>query len=151
MMRVPAAVTFLLALLLCLGCSRPVRVEGFIRAQDAPGGVYHFDVDLQDSLVVYDIKLFSRVESVFKHLPGMMNVPLSIVWTAPSGQQYSEDVWMTLLRPSESPFLLETEQYYRRALVPSEYGKWTVDVRVTDSPKGFSGLGLISIRRDGTR
>ena len=145
------AAVALLSALLCAGCSRPVREEGFIRAQDAAGGVYRFDVDLSDSLAAYDLKVYSRVESLFRKLPAMISTPLSVSWISPSGQRYSENVWLTLTRPGTSPYLLESEQFYRRGLVPAEYGKWTLEISPDDAPKGFSGLGVITIRHDGTR
>lgn len=144
-------VASLLAVLMVQGCSRPVREEGFIRAKDAPDGVYSFGLDLQDSLSTYDIKVYSRVESVFRKLPAMISTPLSVSWISPSGQRYSENVWLTLTRPGTSPYLLESEQFYRRGLVPAEYGKWTLELSPDDAPKGFSGLGVITIRHDGTR
>lgn len=133
----------LLLLLSCLSlaaCSRPSQTEMFIRADKADGGVYSFPVEMTDSLASYDFWFYSRLFS-----GSIGNLELRVSWTAPSGESFYETVYM------EKVDSHGVRELYRSGVVPAEYGEWKLNVRPVDPVKDFLGLGLVTIRNDGTR
>ena len=131
--------------LLVLSCSQPDSYEQFIRAKDAPSGVYSFDLDLSDSTCLYDFSFYLRSDkpslwSRAKDRP----VALDIVWTAPSGESWPERVYLNSGDERGRVAL------YRRDCVPEEPGCWTLQVTPRDTDKGWRGLGIIC-HRHGTR
>lgn len=136
----PLVAAFLLA-----GCGRPDTWEQFIRAADAPQGVYTFDVDLSDSTAMYDFTFYLRNDktSLWTRAEDR-SVSLDIVWTAPSGVSWSERVFLG--SGDERGRVVP----YRRDCVMAEPGAWELRVTPGDTPRGWRGLGLICYRH-GTR
>ena len=127
---------FALFCLTTVSCSRPAVVETFVRADEAAGGIYSFDLALDDSLSVYDI----------------------FFYTAPVEEPLRLDVsWGTVPAVDESVFFPagKSRAIYRSGVKPSgEESKRPVklSVRVPGAPADFRGLGLICKRiRYGTR
>lgn len=127
------------------GCAQPSSVELFVPASRAVDGVYSFGVDMSDSLAVYDLAFFTRVDR-----PGARRsltrpaIRLDLEWVSPGGEKSGETVYM----PSgdEKGVL----QSYRRGVRPSEAGVWTLNAEVVQPEDGFRGLGIIC-KRNGTR
>jgi len=136
-------------------CVRPSSTEQFIMADDAPGGLYSFSLDMADSLVSYDIWLYSRIDSRKTALSSLDNIPVEIRWISPSGQRYGEKVYF----PSDevsgktfSYFSRQLKSLYRSDVVPLEHGEWTLEAKAGEGVAGFRGLGVILERNDdGTR
>ncbi|MBQ9477772.1 MAG: hypothetical protein IJU63_08335 [Bacteroidales bacterium] len=145
MLRTLRWVMPLAALLLAAACSRPDTWEQFIRTADAPGGVYAFEMDLSDSTALYDFTFYLRNDktSLWTRAEDC-SVPLDIVWTAPSGESWSERVY---LRSGDERGRVEP---YRRDCMMAESGTWTLQVTPRDTDRGFRGLGIIC-HRHGTR
>ena len=125
-------------LLLAVSCSEPLSSEYFIRGE----GPYEFEVQMKDSLAVYDFDFFTRVDA--RKCPG--ETALMIRWVSPSDSVFRETVYM----PLECGDVYEP---YRKGCVPVEYGTWKCIVAIPEavSIDGFRGLGLV-VRRDyGTR
>lgn len=125
------------AILLLASCTRPDSYECFVRVDQAPAGLFPFQVDLSDSLSTYDIYFYTAA------YPGMDSDGLDIqaVWVGPSGQSASEDVCMDVGKVRE---------LYRSGVSMAEPGIWTLDLRVREVPEGFRGMGIIC-KRNGTR
>lgn len=126
----------ILVVLLFVYCSRPATVETFVRADEAVGGEYCFDLALDDSLSVYDISFYTA--------PLEEPLRLDVSWaTVPA---MNESVWF----PSG-----KSRALYRSGVKPSgEESKRPVrlSVRVPGAPAHFRGLGIICKRiKDGTR
>lgn len=128
-----------LVLSLCR-CSRPTETEAFIKAADAAGGAYSFQLPLEDSLATYDISFYTRVDSPAGRRSGG-SLELNVLWVSPSGERAGETVYM------DTSKLLEA---YRTGVSPLEPGLWTLKVQVKDPPEGFRGLGVVC-KENGTR
>ena len=123
------------------GCSAPDSVETFLRTSETTDGKFVFELDLSDSTATYDIWFYTRVDS-----PARANLRLRPEWTSPSGQTFSETVYMN---PGGKG---GAKELYRSGVRVKEPGIWTLNVGVGDFPKRFRGLGLICRRNhNGTR
>lgn len=100
-------------------------------------GRYRYDVDMSDSLAVYDLTLYARVDDGGR----TKAFPLNVSLVSPSGAMETETVWFDYARSEVSP--------YRTDCSPQERGIWRITV-TTDTPS-LEGLGLICTRRHGTR
>lgn len=125
----------LLYFLVVFGCSQPSENEQFVRADEAPDGVYCFALDFADTLASYDLSFYTKSPDA--------PLRLEVIWMdgeSPAG--LSESVWMQAG---------ELRQLYRSGIKPQHPGDWKLRVRVPGQPDGFPGLGLITKRNDGTR
>ncbi len=122
------------------GCSRPEDLEEFILQQDARDGVYVFTLPLQDTTAAYDFWFYSRAS---KH--PLENLQLNVQWLAPSGNGFSETVYMRRVETGG------TRELYRSGMVPAEAGEWQLSVRPVGVDEDFPGLGVVCKRHDGTR
>ena len=121
-------------------CREPMSVETFI-----PGdGPFEFTVDMTDSLAVYDFDFYSRLDTEPAACPG--SLLLMIRWVSPTESVYRESVYLPV-KPGE------VYEHYRADVVPSEYGEWKLVVACPEASavKGFRGLGLVTLKRHGTR
>lgn len=114
-----------------ISCSRPMSVEKFIKADGS--GTYGFVMDMSDSLHVYDLSFYTRLDG--KLAP--TGFPMKIYMTSPSGRTYVENVYFDCSGGWKTP--------YRQGLVPVEYGEWTLSV--TARAEGMCGMGLIVEKR----
>ena len=121
-------------------CSEPDGMETFIRREDARDGVYVFSLPLTDMTAAYDFWFYSRVGMTPVH-----NVRLNVQWLAPSGNGFSETVYM------RSVDTRGTKERYRSGMLPAEAGQWQLSVRPVDVGEDFLGLGVIYKKQDGTR
>lgn len=126
-----------ISLLVAASCVRPPSDEFFVLSDGT--GSYEYVLDMSDSLCVYDLSFFARLEGR-RQVSGF---PMKIYLTSPSGVTYSENVYYDASRGLELP--------YRVSLSPVEYGTWNMEARA--SVPGLGGLGLICKRnyRNGTR
>ena len=130
----------LLALLAAAGCSRPLSTEIFVRSDRASEGVYVFDLTLRDSLAEYDFWFYSRTLG-----KTLTSLPLEVLWLSPSGERFSETVYMKKVDADGE------KELYRSGVVPAESGEWRICVRPHDVDESFCGLGIICEEHDGTR
>ena len=132
----------LLLTLALAGCAAPAEeYNSFIRSADARDGVYSFSVPLTDSLATYDFSFYGRLFS-----GRQSNVELRVLWLSPSGESFSETVYMRGLDSRGG------EELYRSGVRLSEAGEWKVNVRPVGVGSEFAGLGLICTKEaDGTR
>ena len=124
---------FLLLATLFVACQRPASVELYQKSARAVGGVYSFELELDDSTAAYDFWFYSRtIEQTIGSLQ------LNVQWLAPSGKRFSEVVYMREVGRNGS------RELYRSGVIPAEYGKWKLSVRpVSDMDDELCGLGLI--------
>lgn len=128
----------ILALLAVMSCARPGAYEEFIRVSDAVSGRFCFDIDMSDSLDIYDVWLYSRIDRQRPvTLQGYDPIKLRIWWVSPSQKVYDEEVYM------ESGDYRGVRQLYRSGIEPSERGVWKLWVEPVNPPGGFRGLGVI--------
>lgn len=130
------------------GCGRPTSSEQFVKlgAKDADG-LYHYKVDLSDSLCTYDVLFYSRIDCNNVKLAGVRDFPMTVTWISPDDRKYSEKVYFKVRKDSEDEDFYSNQYMipYRTGLVPVQWGEWKITVRI-DSDRyipGFRGLGLI--------
>ena len=154
-MRLPGVIALTLLALSFASCSRPSSTERFILADDAVDGKYSFTLDMADSLVSYDIWLYTRIDSRRTSMSILENIPVSLTWTSPSGDYYGEKVFFPASGfegKGMSFFSRQIKTLYRSDVVPRERGEWTLDVEAGEGINGFRGMGVILERKeDGTR
>lgn len=134
----------LLFALLFAHCSHPSVLQRFVRVEGAADGLYSFTMDFSDSTCTYDISIYTRVESPDRN--SRYEIPLSIIWISPSGNRYTESVYLHSYssRGVVSP--------YRKDIVPVEYGKWVLGIKPEYVPDGFCGVGIFCEKKAyGTR
>lgn len=120
--------SWILVLLLgAVSCARPDSVEQYVF--DDGNGQFDFKVDMSDSLCVYDLSFYTRLESRLSP-PGF---PVRVYLTSPSGVTYSESLFYDASASLVVP--------YRTDLQPVEYGIWSLSVRAR--AEGLKGMGLI--------
>lgn len=117
-------------------CIRPSSFETFIPASKAQAGVYVFDFEMADTLSTYDYYFYTRVDG-----PQLDSLPLKVMWLAPSGESFTETVYMD---PAS------VKELYRSGVRPGEAGGWRICVRPLGVGNGFRGLGLVC-KDNGTR
>ena len=126
------AILALGSFLLLLGaCSQPQSVEQFVF--DDGSGRYDFDVRMDDSLCVYDLSFYTRLES--RHSPP--GFPVRVYLTSPSGVTYGESLFYDASASLVVP--------YRLDLQPVEYGLWHLSLYAR--AEGLRGMGLICTRK----
>lgn len=131
----------LLLTLLCLAaCSQVSGYNGFVRSDEARDGVYSFSLPLTDSLATYDFSFYGRL------LQGRQdNIELRVLWLSPSGESFSETVYMKSLDSRGG------KELYRSGMSFPQWGEWRLNVRPVGVDGNFTGLGLICTKCDGTR
>ena len=122
------------------GCSEPDGFELFVRRDAARDGVYVYPLPLTDTTAAYDFWFYSRAS---KH--PLENLQLNVQWLAPSGNGFSETVYMRRVETGG------TRELYRSGMVPAEAGEWQLSVRPVGVDEDFPGLGVVCKRHDGTR
>lgn len=119
-----------LVVLSAVSCVRPQSDEMFAVSDGTLP--YEYVLDMSDSLCLYDLTFFTRLEG-HKKVSGF---PMKVYLTSPSGVTYSENVFYDASRGLKVP--------YRTSLSPVEYGLWKMEVKA--SAPGLKGLGLICSR-----
>lgn len=145
-MFVSAAAAFLMML---FSCSGPSSEEQFVKFGDRADGRYVFSADMSDSLSVYDMSLYTRIDCSRREFASEGDIRTEILLVSPSGKEYGETVYLCRSAFTTSDSLSwEFMQDYRSGIHPSEFGIWTVSVRIPEdeSIPGFRGLGLILSR-----
>ena len=134
----------LFAVLVCgwglAACSEPDGVELFVRRSAARDGVYIYRLPLTDTTAAYDFWFYSRSQ---KH--SLADVQLNVQWLAPSGNGFSETVYMRRVD------VLGSRELYRSGMVPAEAGEWQLSVRPVGTGEELLGFGVVCKRQDGTR
>ena len=138
------AVCLLLTALACVlalpSCAEPEAHEEFVRRDEARSGVYVYKLDLADTTAAYDVWFYSR--SAERPLE---SVRMNVQWLAPSGEAFSETVYMRRIDPKGS------KELYRSGVVPAQAGDWQLSVRPVGVDAELLGLGVICKKRNGTR
>lgn len=135
------------SMIAAMSCSRPVTAEQFVRNNERDAwGRYAFDIDMTDSLSVYDISLISSFSCIDRNFSSFRSMPLRLMWEAPDGRLFEDNVIL-------SRDMLRDSSYYDKviadklgeSLAPVENGKWRLYVKVDeDSLKryGMTGVGI---------
>lgn len=144
----PFRVIIGIASLLPIACSQPDSFEQFIKADDAPGGVYEFVIPAipdGSQASAFDISLFTS--------PLRSPLQLNIRWMEPADMPegrdsediFSERVWF----PAG-----EHQALYRSGVAPElkdSSKNLILRIRPINPPEDLRGLGIILNRNDGTR
>ena len=138
--RLGAVLAVLVFGLALSGCMVPDTQEQFVRKDMARGGIYVYTLPLTDTTAAYDFWFYSRTE--YRKLESLQ---LNVQWLAPSGDGFSETVYMRAVDPKGS------KELYRSGMVPAEAGDWQLSVRPVGVDKDFLGLGVICKKQDGTQ
>lgn len=140
-------VLLLLALIAAaFSCREPESVETFVFSDDAPMGIYKFDVDLGDSLRVYDIALYGRLDGRRKDLQEQKIIPVDMILRSPSDSVYGERIFIEA--KEENRFSASFRTLWRRSIVPSECGIWHLEACVGPKYDALTGLGIIVSHKD---
>ena len=121
-------------------CSEPDALELFVRRDQAREGTYVYSLPLTDTTAAYDFWFYSRTARHPLH-----SLQLDVAWQAPSGDSFSETVYMREVSPRGS------REAYRSGMVPAQAGQWQLSVRPVGTDEDFLGLGIEMRKRDGTR
>jgi len=137
----------LVAALTLLSCSEPSCYEEFIKEEQSTEGIYKFTLNLSDSTAVHDVYLVTRCDrNPAKASNPYPMVGMHIWWESPSGRVFEETVYM------DFGDYRGQRQLYRSAIVPSEFGKWSLYVKPLDPPAFFRGMGVVmKSNKDGSR
>ena len=132
--------TALACTLALASCAEADTVEEFVRRDEARSGVYIYNLPLTDTTAAYDVWFYSRTAE-----RPLESVRMNVQWLAPSGDAFSETVYMRRVEPRGS------KELYRSGVVPAQAGEWQLSVRPVGVDEDFLGLGVIYKKRDGTR
>ncbi|MDO4826170.1 MAG: hypothetical protein Q4B16_01250 [Bacteroidia bacterium] len=149
MRHLPAILLSVLTLL--QACTRPAVTERFILREDCvQEGIYTFEVDMSDSAACYDISLYTRLDGNHQRPDAPEGVTLRMVWTSPSGGDYSENVYFSFAESSREDgfFSLQCLLPYRSGLIPVERGLWTLTLGQTEPVRDLRGWGIICKREE---
>lgn len=146
-----------LLLVMCLVCcSAPDTWEMFVKnTGDGDRSEYIFPLKMSDSLAIYDIELFTRLDisdAAFAALPEV--IPLNITYTSPSGTGYYEEAGISKNGWSRaSHFSYEYRLPFRQGLIPVEYGDWSMSIDIPEEAgiEGLRGFGIRVTRKNRTR
>ena len=131
-MRVRTFIPILCALLFVVAaCQRPLSTETYVF--DNGSGQFDFELDMSDTLCVYDLSFYTRLESR-QAPPGF---PIRVYMTSPSGVVYGESLFYDASAGLVVP--------YREDLRPVEHGSWLLSVRAR--AEGLQGMGLICTKK----
>lgn len=135
----------LLAVLVCglvpSACTEPDSVELFLRRDEVKGGIYVFSLPLKDTTAAYDFWFYTRTSG-----RQLENLRLNTQWLAPSGDGFSEAVYLRTVSPRG------TKELYRSGMVPAQAGFWQLSVRPVGAEDELLGLGVICKKKEnGTR
>lgn len=138
---------------LSVGCARPTSTEQFLKVTaKGPDGLYHFALDLSDSLHRYDVSFYSRIDCNNIKAASVSDFPMTVTWTAPSGRKYNETVYFDVSSGTAGSGFY-SKQYlipYRMGITPVEWGEWDLAVRV-DADRfvpGFRGIGVVCAKTE---
>lgn len=142
---------------LLFSCTEPASSGQFVKtvARDAYGR-YVFDIDMSDSLSVYNLDMVASFSCVDRAFSSFKSLPLTLLWESPAGQTYEGNMSLTRALMCDSSYYEKSfEAPVGERLVPSQYGEWKLYVKTPeDSLKryGLTGIGLI-VRKEnnGTR
>lgn len=135
------------SLVAAVSCSRPVTAEQFVRNNERDAwGRYAFDIDMTDSLSVYDISLISSFSCIDRDFSSFRSMPLNLMWEAPDGRLFEDNVVL-------GRNVLRDSSYYDKVLAdrlgeslsPVENGMWRLYIKADeDSLKkyGMTGIGI---------
>ena len=137
--HLPVLVALVCALTLP-ACREPDSLELFVRQDRARSGVYEYSIPLTDTTAAYDFWFYSRTMR-----EPLESLRLDVTWCAPSGDAFSETVYMRAVEPKGS------KELYRSGMVPAQAGDWQLRVRPVGTGEDFVGLGVIVRKQDGTR
>lgn len=121
-------------------CREPDTLEQFVRQDEARDGVYVYTLPLRDTTAAYDFWFYSRTGN-----RSLESLQLNVQWLSPSGDGFSETVYMRSVEPKGS------KELYRSGMVPAQAGDWQLSVRPVGVDGDFLGLGVICKKEDGTR
>jgi len=116
-------------------------------SQRNEAGEYCFDVDMPDSLRLYDLEFYARFDGVKDTSSHFSDIIVKLI--SPS----ENDIYLDSLKVNLSPnipdgyFSASNHIPYRSGLKPVEFGLWKMRVNVVKQPEGMTGLGLICKRR----
>lgn len=129
-------------------CSRPASDEAYVKSsQRDEWGRYEFAVDMADSLISgYDADIVIALECGAQAFESFGNMPLTMVWKAPSDMQFEEKVWVSRNDLSENSMFSKRFQIkYRYGIVPYELGLWRLYISIPEDfiyEYNISGIGL---------
>ncbi len=153
-------------LLLTLACNPPASYEQFVRADEAPEGIYEFTLPDFCTVLATSPCHSERSEGIsfdlsFYTAPLAAPLQLEVAWSYPQEEgavaRYSETVWFpagkhrALYRSGITVPTVDTSAP-APSVIPSEAkDPLTIRVKPINPPERFRGLGIICKRNDGTR
>ena len=135
--------TLLSLLLLAVSCREPDTLEQFVPGE----GPFEYTVNMSDSLSTYDFAFYTRLDGRHRDIECEREMPLTVVWQAPSNQLFAETVFLPLAGTDKTFYSRQVRVPYRSGVVPAEAGVWTLRVSVPVRIPGLRGLGLITTKK----
>lgn len=134
------ALGIILFFLAVLSCRQPGSMEFFVPGDTGP---FTFPVDLSDTTASYDFDFYTRLDGHHRDILSDTEMPLTLMWTAPSGALYVETVYVPLSGSGETFYSRQVRAPYRSGVVPAEAGTWQIRASLPVAVPGLRGLGLI--------
>lgn len=132
----------LAAVFMVCSCGQPLVESGYLRSGDAPApGRYVFDLNLTDSLSTYTLSFYSVMDLAESSCTAP-DIALEISLQAPSGRTFGETVALPSgMWRSDGKMQAVLREVYRDGFVPSEYGVWTMELKVNPACEELCGMG----------
>ncbi len=142
-----ASILLLTVLLALFSCSPPPSMEAFVKVSGRDeSGRYPFVLDMEDSLAVYSIHLYTRVDCSLAEFSDMGDMAVDVQLESPSGRRYVERVYIRKNDfVSVSGLARDYNMPYRTGFRPSEYGMWNMYLTlpsVDHEDSGIRGMGV---------
>lgn len=139
---------YLMFILLAVSCSAPSQMEDFRPVDERDSlGRFVYSIDMSDSLSVYDILFYTRVDCPDKLFAELQNIKVDVGLLSPSGISYEETVYIPITSfTSDRKGTYDCQVEYRKGLVPVEWGTWRMYI-VLPELKGMHGMGVINRKR----
>jgi len=141
-------------LVMAVSCAPPpAECQDFVKLSERDYlDRFAFTLDMSDSLSVFDLDIFTRIDCTREEFRSLGDIPVSAFYVSPSGCFYTEEFILPVMSFFRSTAF--TKDYfipYRDNLVPVENGTWKLFLSIPEESAVFvRGMG-VRFRKDGKR
>jgi len=153
MMRTLAYSMLTVILAMTVSCVPGPENQDFVKVEERDFlDRFSFTLDMSDSLSLYDLDIFTRIDCTQEEFRSMGDIPVSAFYVSPSGTFYTEDFTLPVMSFFRSTtFTKDYIIHYRDNLAPVESGRWKLFLSIPDEfSDRVRGMGVI-FRKDGKR
>ena len=144
-------IVLLVAPIILLSCmNHSFDFDSFVLRKDVVEGIYSFDLDMSDTLGVYDIMLFGSLDWTDKEVDKKNEIKLNISLISPTEKAYNESVYLPKNKLQRDNFFSKSIYVsYRKDIKPPELGRWKLTIRIENKEdfKDIRGLGCHLLKK----